>query len=179
MRAFIALLLCGCGGADCPPPETAPTEGLARPASAADTAAARSEIAAVLDDWHDAAARADENRYFSHFATDAVFLGTDATERWDRDAFREYAHPHFESGRAWSFRSARREVIVSRDGSMAWFDEDLETENLGPSRGSGVMIRDSDGKWRIVHYNLAITVPNERFQAVRELLAEDDGASAE
>src|SRR6266545_7462239 len=36
--------------------------------------------AAMLDDWHAAAAAADEARYFAHFATDAVFLGTDATE---------------------------------------------------------------------------------------------------
>ena len=36
-------------------------------------------VAAVLDDWHAAAAVADEARYFAHFAPDSVFLGTDAT----------------------------------------------------------------------------------------------------
>ena len=33
-------------------------------------------VAAVLDDWHAAAAAADEERYFSHFASDGVFLGS-------------------------------------------------------------------------------------------------------
>src|SRR5262249_42795332 len=53
------------------------------------------EIGRVLDDWHDAAAHADEARYFGHFAPGGVFLGTDASERWDVAAFRAYAHPRF------------------------------------------------------------------------------------
>lgn len=143
--------------------------------TAQEPSAARSAIGAVLDDWHDAAARADEERYFGHFTDDAVFLGTDATERWDVAAFREYAHPHFARGRAWAFRATRRDVIVR--GDVAWFDEDLHTENLGPARGSGVLVRGEDGAWRIAHYNLTITVPNERFAEVRDLLASDPPAA--
>jgi hypothetical protein len=55
-------------------------------------------------------------------------------------------------------------------GDLAWFDEDLETQNLGPARGSGVLSL-RDGKWLIEQYVLSVTVPNERFRAVRELLA--------
>jgi hypothetical protein len=40
------------------------------------------KIAAVLDDWHQAASVADEARYFGYFAPNGVFMGTDATERW-------------------------------------------------------------------------------------------------
>jgi len=75
----------------------------------------------ALDDLHDAAARADEERYFAHFARGGVFLGTDATERWDVAAFRAYAHPHFARGKAWSLRGVRRNVAVR--GDLAWFDE--------------------------------------------------------
>ena len=46
---------------------------------------AEAEIGRELDDFHDAAAHADEARYFGHFAAGAVFLGTDATERWFDD----------------------------------------------------------------------------------------------
>jgi hypothetical protein len=127
------------------------------------------EIAAMLDDWHDAAAHADEARYFSHFAPDGVFLGTDATERWDASSFRVYAHPHFARGRAWAFHAVERHVAV-RDASVAWFDERLETERLGRARGSGVVVRDANGAWRIEQYNLALTIPNERFDAVRHAL---------
>jgi len=132
---------------------------------------AETEIARVLDDWHDAAAHADEERYFRHFARAAVFLGTDATERWDVDAFRKYAHPYFQKGKAWSFKSTRRGTTIAPGSSIAWFDEDLATEKLGPCRGSGVVVRDpTDGVWRIAQYNLTVTIPNERFAEVRKVL---------
>ena len=134
---------------------------------ASDAAAAKDRIAWVLDDWHKAAAEADEERYFGHFAPDAVFMGTAAKERWSVKGFRAYAHPHFTRGKSWSFRAMRR--VVQVDGKIAWFDEDLATSNLGPARGSGVLRHDGK-QWRIVHYNLTITVPNERFLEVKQLL---------
>jgi uncharacterized protein (TIGR02246 family) len=131
-------------------------------------AASREEIAAVLDDFHDAAARADEDRYFRHFADDGVFLGTDATERWGVKAFRDYAHPHFAKGKAWTFRGQNRR-ISSRD-DVAWFEEDLVTQNLGPARGSGVLSL-QNGRWLIEQYVLSVTIPNGKFAAVKEVLA--------
>lgn len=133
-----------------------------------DASQAKAEINRVLDDWHDAAARSDEARYFGHFAADGIFLGTDATERWDVAAFRAYAQRPFAEGRGWVMRSIRREIALGP--GLAWFDEDLETKNLGPARGSGVLRREG-GTWKIVQYNLAITVPNERFEEVKSLLA--------
>lgn len=153
--AAVAVLLAACQGA--PPP----------PRSPAAEAASPELVARVLDDWHDAAAHADEARYFGHFAEGAVFLGTDATERWTVPEFRAYAHPRFASGRAWSFHAVRR-AITFTDG-VAWFDEDLATERLGPARGSGVLVR-SGATWKIAHYDLSIPIPNERFAAVRALL---------
>ena len=82
-------------------------------------------------------------------------------------AFRAYAHPHFARGKAWSFRAARRVVTVR--GDLAWFDEDLTTQNLGPARGSGVLTY-RNGRWLIEQYVLSITVPNDRFKAVHDLL---------
>jgi hypothetical protein len=131
---------------------------------------AKEAIAAALDDWHDAAARADEERYFGHMTSDAVFLGTDATERWDTAAFRAYAHPHFAKGKAWSFRSIRRAITVDPGGLVAWFDEDLDAPKLGPVRGSGVLVK-RGAAWKISQYNLAVTVPNERFDAVKRAAA--------
>jgi hypothetical protein len=129
---------------------------------------ADAEIAHVLDDWHDAAAKADETRYFSHFApAGGVFLGTDATERWTVPEFKTYAHPHFAKGKAWSFRATRRAVTFMND--TAWFDEDLDTPNLGPARGSGVLVREA-GTWKIAQYNLSVPIPNERFKEVKALI---------
>jgi hypothetical protein len=136
-------------------------------------------IAAVLDDWHDAAARAAEDRYFAHFAEGGVFLGTDATERWDVPAFRAYAHPHFARGKAWSFRAVRRSIEIAPGAAVAWFDEDLDTPNLGPARGSGVLVRRAPGEpWRIAQYNLSVPIPNERFDEVKRLIAGEQAGKA-
>jgi hypothetical protein len=138
-------------------------------------------VAHVLDDFHDAATRAQESRYFDHFSEKGVFLGTDETERWTKDAFRAYAHPHFEKGKAWSFRAKRRDVAFNPSGDVAYFDEDLATEKLGPARGSGVLTCEQE--WKILQYNLAITIPNERFDEARRaidatpLVTDEKGAS--
>jgi len=123
-------------------------------------------VATVLDDWHRAAAQADEARYFGHLAEGAVFLGTDATERWTKAAFQAWAHPIFQRGKAWSFRASGRHISLSTDAQTAWFDEDLDTPNLGPARGSGVLTRDKD-RWRIQQYNLSVPIPNALMASLK------------
>ena len=87
----------------------------------------------MLDDWHQAASVADEARYFGHFAPQGVFMGTDATERWTVAQFREWAQPQFKRKSAWSFTRRAPGTSNSRpDGKAAWFDEMLDTPNLGP-----------------------------------------------
>jgi uncharacterized protein (TIGR02246 family) len=142
-----------------------------------DAAAEKAAVARVLDELNDAAAKADEARYFALYADDAVFLGTDGKERWDLPAFHAFAHPYFAKGKAWSFTSVRRAVTIAEDGTVAWFDEDLATPNLGPSRGSGVLVR-KGGAWKIAQYNLAVVLPNEQLGAVRALLARADGGAS-
>lgn len=135
-----------------------------------DALAESKSISTELDDWHAAAASADERRYFDHFTDQAVFLGTDATERWDLEAFKKSVHPYFAKGKAWKYRSVRRAVTVSPEGKRAWFDEDLETEKLGPARGSGVLVKEQ-GRWKIAQYDLSIPIPNARFAEVHALLS--------
>ncbi|HLN59861.1 MAG TPA: nuclear transport factor 2 family protein [Thermoanaerobaculia bacterium] len=134
-------------------------------------ASSEAAVAAVLDDWHAAAAAADEARYFAHFAPDAVFLGTDATERWAVEDFRRYAHPYFAKGKAWSFKAVERHISFSPDRSVAWFDERLDTPNLGPARGSGVLVR-AAGSWRIAHYDLSVPIPNALMKEIKQRIEE-------
>lgn len=168
LHALALVALVACKPTTQPPTTQA---GEAADPSPAQRGAAEAEIARVLDDWHDAAAKADEPRYFAHLTPTAVFLGTDGTERWNVDQFRAYAHPHFAKGKAWSFRSTRRSIVVH--GDAAWFEEDLATQNLGPSRGSGVLLRSgaaTTGTWKIEQYNLSVPIPNERFKDVKALI---------
>lgn len=125
------------------------------------------DVAAVLDDFHDAAAKADEGRYFAHFAPEGVFLGTDATERWTVAEFRAYAHPHFAEGRGWTYVPRARHV--RRDGDIAWFDELLDHEKYGELRGTGVLRR-IGGAWKIVQYDLHFTIPNDKVAGMLRAL---------
>ncbi len=125
----------------------------------------------ILDQWHLAAARADADSYFGLMAPGAVFLGTDATERWTKEEFRIWAEPYFKKGKAWTFKAVKRHVSYSSDGNTAWFDEEMDTPNLGPARGSGVLVK--TGKtWRIAQYNLSVPIPNPLMKQVKKEIEE-------
>lgn len=114
----------------------------------------------VLTNFHAAASEANGDLYFSLFAEGAVFMGTDATERWSVDQFKAFAEPYFSKGRGWTYKKTERHIFVSADGETAWFDEMLWNDTYGTCRGTGVLIRTEDG-WRIAQYNLSIPIPND------------------
>ena len=121
----------------------------------------------ILDDWHQAASEADGARYLGHMAEDAVFLGTDASERWTLPEFRAFCEPYVAKGTGWTYEPRERHVRV--DGELAWFDERLWNEKYGECRGTGVLRRDR-GEWKIVHYSLTFPVPNELAADVVKLI---------
>lgn len=144
--------------------------GFSRPSGRA-PARAPETIAKVLDDFHDAAAKADQKRYFGHFADNAVFLGTDASERWTKAQFLTYAKPFFDQGRGWTYfpRDGARHITISDDGKTAWFDEALDNAKYGLCRGTGVLTRAGDD-WRIAQYNLTVPVPNDLLDEVVSMI---------
>ena len=133
---FASALLTGCASEPkcapvvAPAAVTAPASG----ATAGPSAEDMSKATSTVDRFHAAAAAANEEAYFALFSEGGVFLGTDGQERWTVPQFRAYAHPRFASGKAWSFRPIHRDLSVR--GDVAWFDEDLDTPNLGRARGS-------------------------------------------
>src|SRR5262245_62071555 len=81
-------------------------EWQSNPETKTDTSLIRDEarsVAAVLDMLHAAAAKADGKLYFKLFTDDAVFIGTDATERWTIAEFKDYAMKRFETGKGWTY----------------------------------------------------------------------------
>lgn len=123
----------------------------------------------ALDDWHQAASVGDRDRYVAHFALDAVFLGTDRTERWDLAEFTAYVDQYFKPGSGWTYVPIERFVTLSSDGSIAWFDERLSSHSYGEVRGTGVLRREGDA-WRIVHYSMTFTIPNAVAREVVEVV---------
>lgn len=124
----------------------------------------KSEITNTLDQWHKAAADADFDTYFNLMTSDAIFIGTDATENWTLPAFKIFAKPYFDSGKAWGFSSLERTIFIQSKNNFAWFDELLDTQ-MGICRGSGVLEKTTSG-WKIKHYVLSIAIPNENVKEI-------------
>ena len=118
----------------------------------------RTAIDALIDGLHQDAHEGNFQTYFDRYTPDAVFLGTDKSERWTIEEFKVYAEPAFEDGHGWTYSVKERNW--EGDGNTRWFDEVLVNEKLGHCRGTGV-VELVDGKWKIAHYALTMLVPND------------------
>ncbi|WP_264520143.1 nuclear transport factor 2 family protein [Flavobacterium sp. N1994] len=124
----------------------------------------KDQVNKTLDTWHKAAANADYNNYFDALSDDAIFIGTDATENWNKVAFETFAKPYFDKGKAWSFTPIERHIYFNEDKTIAWFDELLDTR-MKICRGSGVLVL-INHNWKIKHYVLSMTIPNDSTDEV-------------
>ena len=126
----------------------------------------------AIDDWHLAATNADSASYFDFFTDQGRFLGTDANENWSKKQFLDFSTPYFQKGKAWSFTALDRNIYYSSDSSTAWFDERLDTW-MGECRGSGVLVMENESI-KLAHYNLAVTIANEKIQDFIKLTTPDN-----
>ena len=120
-------------------------------------------VNAFVNEWHDDAAHA-RPAFFDKIASDGIYIGTDKTERWAREAFREWARPAFARPVAWAFTPLHRNVQFSPDRRFIWFDEQVRS-SMGILQASGVM-RPATDSFEIVHYQLSIAVPNDAIPQV-------------
>ncbi len=154
--AVLSILYCACSS----PVHPSPT---------IDIVNEKKQIIAMLDSFNLAAAKADYNGYFNFYAEDAIFTGTDATERWDKAAFMAWAKPIFDKGRAWDFKAMERNIYFDKTGKLAWFDELLNTQ-MKICRGSGVLVKEGDS-WKLKQYILSTTIPNDKIDSVISMKA--------
>ncbi len=129
-----------------------------------DVAKETSDINNVLNTWHKNAAETNFEAYFTAMTNNSVFVGTDATEVWGLQEFKDFSKPYFDKGSAWSFNPIDRNVYIDEEGKIAWFDELLATW-MGVCRGSGVL-KKTNNVWKIEHYVLSLTVPNDNMNEV-------------
>ena len=133
------------------------------------TANEQKKIISILDSFNTAAANADYQTYFNFYADDAIFTGTDATERWNKKDFMVWAKPYFDKKTTWHFTALERHIYFDKTGNLAWFDELLNTQ-MKICRGSGVLIKQGN-EWKIAQYILSATVPNELIDSVTKMKA--------
>ncbi len=119
----------------------------------------KQDIDKVLNSFHQAAANAEAKSYFDLLSQDAIFLGTDATERWTKEEFKAFVVPYFSKGQGWLYTPTQRNISLIATEQVAFFDELLSSEGYGTCRGSGILIKTLQG-WKISQYNLSIPMPN-------------------
>lgn len=129
-----------------------------------DKTAIKNTINTHLDDWHEAAADAEFKPYFSLFSDSGIYIGTDSKEIWTVEAFKSFSKPYFNKGKAWSFKATDRNIYLSKNQNIVWFDEALDTW-MGICRGSGVFQKYGE-EWKLEHYVLSLAVPNEKMDSV-------------
>jgi len=133
---------------------------------------AQTRINQVLDSFNIAAANADFENYFKYLSEDAVFVGTDASEVWNKKGFMVWAKPYFDRGSAWEFKPIQRHIYFDKTGNIAWFDELLDTQ-MKICRGSGVLTKQGND-WKIQQYVLSMTIPNSLIDTVVNLKSVHD-----
>jgi len=132
---------------------------------------AQEKLDVLLNGLHQDAHEGNYETYFERYTSDAVFLGTDKTERWTIQEFKEYAKPAFADGHGWTYEVVERNWEGS--GDTRWFDEILFNEKYGHCRGTGV-VELINGEWKIAHYSLTLLIPNDIAAEVGSLTIEAD-----
>lgn len=150
LMTLIGLLIFGASPALATPPPNPPP--------APDAVA----IGSLLDNFNAAAARADGASYFASFTPNAVFVGTDASERWTLAELRAFAEPYFAQGKGWKYTPTSRTITFAdiECRCVAWFEENLVSESYGTTRGTGMVVKGPDG-WKVGQYVLTIPIPND------------------
>jgi hypothetical protein len=132
----------------------------------------KKELNTFMNNWHQAAATANEELFFGSMTDEGIYLGTDKTEKWTRNEMMKWAQPYFERDTAWAFTTISRDIYLSDDGNTAWFNEKLDTW-MGVCKGTGILVKQSNG-WKIALYDLSVTVDNELIQDFIKLVEGED-----
>ena len=125
----------------------------------------------VVNQWHLAASKADLVEYTKPMSDKFVFLGTAPGERWKKEEFQSFCKPYFDKGKAWDFKPSNRIWNFTANGTVAYFDEDLDTW-MESCRGSGICVLDANGEWKIAYYNLTVLIENEKIKEFIKLRKE-------
>ena len=133
---------------------------------------AKKSIEKLLVRCRAAAAKADGKEYFACFDTEGIFFGTDPTERFTFPELKAFLGPYFEKGTGWKREVSDRHVYVGSNNQIGWFEEKSKRLDV-TMRTTGVVRKTAKG-WKIVQYNTSITVPNEIYPQIEELVREAD-----
>lgn len=126
------------------------------------------DVEHLLNTFHLAAENANLSVYFSCYHKNGIFIGTDPDEHWTVNEFHEFAKPHFNVGKGWTYQPIKDSRKLHFHGPVAdspnycVFDELVYSESFKVvMRGTGSLIREGDSPfWFIASYHLSFAIPN-------------------
>lgn len=121
------------------------------------------QVNMLLNQLHESAVSADWATYFTLYHPDAIFIGTDATERWNMTQFKAFATPT----KGWRYDLQSRHLL--QIGDVVVFDEQLFSPAYGVSRGTGALINTENG-WKIAQYHLSFPIPNAQAKRITTMI---------
>lgn len=131
----------------------------------------RIQVDSMINQWHRAASTGDGPSFFGRMTHDAIYLGTDASERWTRTSMEADLGKYFNGKRAWHFIPYDRTYFSLDNSQDVFFDEYLKTW-MGTCRGAGLITKEN-GMWKIKYYQLSVAVPNDVIKPYLKLLPEN------
>jgi hypothetical protein len=96
----------------------------------------------------------------SAFILGGRFLGTDDSEKWYTNYLIQLLR---ENPEGWTMRLRSRK-LYSVSQEVYEFCEFLDHKTYGPFRGSGLVIVDTDKRWKILSYYMSCSVPNHALE---------------
>ena len=137
----------------------------------------KQKIERVLDTYHQAAAEANHEVYLDSMTDNAIFLGTDASERWTKLQFSAFVKPYFDKGQGWLYTPVERNITLVPGQNSAYFDELLHSASYGKCRGTGLLLKTKFG-WKIAQYSLSVPLPNPiAKEIVKDIKKFEEGLS--
>ena len=121
------------------------------------------EVNTVLDSWHKSSGELKYGPFVNLVAANAVIMGTDHEERWDKAHMDQFSKQYFNPKYAWTYNYENRHISFSPDSATAWFDETFKI-NTKLFRGTGVLSR-IDREWKISQYSLSMIAPYQEVKS--------------
>jgi len=120
-------------------------------------------INTTLDTWHKSSGEVKFGPFINSLAADAVILGADREERWDKNHSDKFSEQYFNPKYAWNYTYQNRHIHFNTDSTTAWFDETFKI-NTKFFRGTGVLSK-VDNDWKISQYSLSMLTPYQEVKS--------------
>ena len=124
----------------------------------------------VLDEVHSAFNQKDTASMFQHYTVATEFYGTDSSENWDMQGFKQYMANYVASNNPGpNYQVKWRKLAPSSDSKVLWGVEELDYPSLNMPVRSTVVLENINGKWKVQMQQWHFLIKNETVDVVEQL----------